>query len=329
VDNIEQTILSIATGTGGLERGLTSLGIKLKVAAYVEIEAFIIANLVAAMETNKMDAAPIWADVKTFPSEYFCRKIHGIIAGYPCQPFSNAGKRNGLQDARHIFPHILRIIKTTNPIWCFFENVEGHLTVGFDEVYRSLHNLGYKIEAGIFSAEEVGAPHQRKRLFILAIKMEYSNVTEIKRILIGNEKKFTDFRSSSKMAYSNNYDRGTINRKFQKKTGSIKKKTRRENWQRLWYEHRNGSKILSDTNSKRIPKSIKNTKSKQFDKNDNLWPAGPGAKQHSWEKPRTIKSGLGCTVDGYDFRIDLLRALGNGVVQQTASEAFKTLLEKF
>ena len=59
------------------------------------------------------------------------------------------------------------------------------------------------------------------------------------------------------------------------------------------------------------------------------WPAPPGGAQHSWEAPRTIKPGMGCTVDGYNFREDLLRAFGNSVVEQTAEIAFRDLLKKF
>lgn len=87
-----------------------------------------------------------------------------------CQPFSLAGKRDGVEDPRHLFPYIRNIIDATRPVWCFFENVSGHLSMGYDEVYRSLRDLGYAVEAGIYTAEEVGAPHERERLFILAIK---------------------------------------------------------------------------------------------------------------------------------------------------------------
>lgn len=284
MDNTKQSIISIATGTGGLERGLKYAGVNVGISVFVEIEAFIIANLVTAMETNKMDAAPIWANIKTFPAEKFRGKIHGITAGYPCQPFSNAGKRGGIEDPRHIFPYILRTIKAVEPIWCFFENVEGHLSLGYKEVYQSLRDSGYRIEAGIFSADEVGAPHIRKRLFILAIKMEYANASTFKRIIFRNEQTLTNSRSSSKVA---------------------------------------------NTCSKRSRKVFENTESKQFVQNGFSWPVGPGRKQGIWEHPRTVKSSMGCTAHGYNYRTDFLRALGNAVVPQTACKAFLTLIDKF
>ncbi len=284
MDNTEQTIISIATGFGGLEAGLKQAGINIRIAAYVEVEAFIVANLVAAMETNKVGAAPIWADIKTFPSEKFHRKIHGITAGYPCQPFSNAGKRKGTTDERHIFPHILRSIEAIEPIWCFFENVEGHISMGYDEVYRSLRAIGYKVEAGIFSANEVGAPHERQRLYILAIKMEYANAATLQRIFFGDATSFAHLRGSGSLAY---------------------------------------------TNSKRNGKRQQGNESGVFNLDGFKWPVGRGQSQYPWEHPRTAKPGLGCTVDGYNFRTDILRALGNGVVPQTAAKGFVTLLSQF
>jgi len=328
VDNNEQTIISIATGTSGLENGIERTGIKLKVAAYVEIEAFIIANLVAAMEAGKMAHAPIWADVKTFPAKHFRNKIHGITAGYPCQPFSNAGKRQGTTDPRHIFPNILTIVRTVEPVWCFFENVEGHISMGLDEVYKSLRNLGYKIEAGIFSAEEVGAPHQRKRLFILAIKMEYSNASTIERIFNRNAETFSDIRSSSKNVPDTNNNTRTEHRKFSSETGATQDKEQRENRKRLWNKSGNGCNV-PNSYSIRIDKSIQNSKSELTFENAIKFPAPRNQKQYEWEEPRTTKSGMGCTVNGYNFRIDILRALGNGVVPQTAEKAFTTLLNKF
>lgn len=88
-------VLSFCAGLLGLERGLERAIGKLNVAAYCEIEAFICENLVAGMETGFLAPAPIWTDAKTFPAQHFHGKIHGIIGGYPCQPFSTAGKRMG------------------------------------------------------------------------------------------------------------------------------------------------------------------------------------------------------------------------------------------
>jgi len=136
--------------------------------ALCEIEAFAIANLVAKMEAGLMDPAPIWTDLKTFPWDAFRDRVDILTGGYPCQPFSAAGKRLGTDDPRHLWPYIASGIRLLRPRICFFENVEGHISLGLSTVISDLEELGYKVSWGIFSAAEVGAPHQRKRVFIMA-----------------------------------------------------------------------------------------------------------------------------------------------------------------
>jgi site-specific DNA-cytosine methylase len=121
------------------------------------------------MEAGLLDASPIWTDVKTFPWEEFSGRVDILSGGYPCQPFSAAGKRLGTDDPRHLWPFIANGIRILQPQFCFFENVEGHITLGLREVIGELESMGYKVSWGIFSAREVGAPHQRKRVFILAM----------------------------------------------------------------------------------------------------------------------------------------------------------------
>ena len=170
VDNPEDapTVLSLCSGYGGIERGLARAGTKHRVLAHVEIEAFAIENLVSKMEQGLLAPSPIYTDLKTFPSEIFRDRVDILTGGYPCQPFSQAGRRTGKSDHRHLFPYILEIIDTVRPVRCFFENVEGHISLGLREVISELEARGYKTAWGIFSAEEVYAPHQRKRVFILA-----------------------------------------------------------------------------------------------------------------------------------------------------------------
>lgn len=163
------SILSICPGFLGLERGLERAIGGVNVVAYVEIEAFIIANLLAGMEARILDPAPIWTDIKTFDARPFRGKIHGLTAGYPCPGESLAGLREGHLYKGFIWPSLRRIIGHARPLWCWFENVDDHLTGTYPIVQRSLRNMGYAVEAGIFSAAEVGAPQDRRRLFILAV----------------------------------------------------------------------------------------------------------------------------------------------------------------
>lgn len=99
------------------------------------------------------------------------RKYEGIdiiTGGYPCQPFSSIGKRQGKEDPRHLWPHMLRIIKQARPTWVVAENVAGHVTNGLDTVLLDLENEGYTARPIIIPACAVGAPHQRDRLWVVA-----------------------------------------------------------------------------------------------------------------------------------------------------------------
>ena len=162
------TVLSICTGYGGIERGLTLAGFEHRTVAVLEIEAYAIANLLAKMETGQMVPAPLWTDLKTLPVDCFRNRIDLLTGGYPCQGFSTSGLRKGSEDPRYLWGYIRGHIESIRPIQCFFENVEGHISLGLREVIKDLESLGYKTKWGIFSASECGAPHQRKRVFILA-----------------------------------------------------------------------------------------------------------------------------------------------------------------
>ena len=162
------THLGLCAGYGGIELGLKRAIPDLRTVALCEIEAFAIANLVAKMEAGLMDPAPIWPNLKTFPWEAFRDRVDILTGGYPCQPFSAAGQRKGKQDPRHLWPWIADGIRLLKPRICFFENVEGHISLGLSDVIEDLAGMGYRTTWGLFSASEVGAPHQRKRVFVLA-----------------------------------------------------------------------------------------------------------------------------------------------------------------
>ena len=176
------THISLCAGYGGIDIGLARAISNLRTIAFSEIEAFACANLVSKMEAGLLDCAPIWTDLKTFPWDEFRGKVDIISGGFPCQPFSCAGKRNGDEDPRHLFPYILDGIRRSRPSIVFLENVEGIISSklngeGWNDpagtpvllhVLRELERVGYKATAGVFSASECGAPHQRKRVFIMA-----------------------------------------------------------------------------------------------------------------------------------------------------------------
>lgn len=145
--------------------------------AYVERDPYAATTLLAGMETGWLDEAPVLVDdLARLDASGCAGRLGGILAGYPCQPFSAAGKRRGADDPRHLWPGIHRIVAQSLPGFVFLENVRDHLTLGFDEVSGSLLALGYRLAAGLVSAQECGAPHRRDRLFILGV-LDHSGST--------------------------------------------------------------------------------------------------------------------------------------------------------
>lgn len=91
-----------------------------------------------------------------------------LTAGYPCQPFSHAGKRKGSTDDRHLWPYVADAIGALRPRLVVLENVAGHLSLGGSAVVGDLARLGFDARWGVVRASDAGAAHQRKRLFVVA-----------------------------------------------------------------------------------------------------------------------------------------------------------------
>ena len=163
-DSIQQTnklrVGSLCTGYGGLD---------------LAVEAHFNAETIWCAEFDKYASevikhhfnVPNYGNIKTI-NWASLPEIDILTAGYPCQPFSTAGERKGTDDERHLFPYIAEAISNLRPRWVVLENVRGHLNLGFKEVLAILTNLGYDTKWQIVRASDVGAPHQRARLFIVA-----------------------------------------------------------------------------------------------------------------------------------------------------------------
>ena len=346
-DNTTETIthLSLCSGYEGIGLGLRRVLPNLREIAYVEREGFAAANLVAKMEAGELDAAPVFTDVKTFPYRKFRGCVDILSGGFPCQPFSAAGKREGVEDPRHLFPYIANGIRECHPRIVFLENVEGIISSKTADglsvlkyVLRELEGMDYRATAGIFSAREVGAPHQRKRVFILGYADRKRCEGERLRRDEGESEGSISGRASEELADS----------------------------------HSRGGEIQDQGQL---------TGEQEFECNGSsrgAWPARPGEPQHKWEEPRVLANtqsqqgasrnhaseseatsepkkvkprgghsgslresngqaepGLGRAIDGDSSRVDAtvnrvdrLRLLGNGVVPATAAKAFVTLLKR-
>src|SRR3990167_2370101 len=162
--------VSICSGGGGLDLGVRLALPDARCVLYVEREIVAAAVLAKGIAAGLLDDAPIWSDIFTFDPRPWRGKVDCLIGGIPCQPHSYAGKRLGDADERDLWPVTARLVHDLSPGWCFFENVPGILRDYWRRIRPDLQALGYEVTEGIFSAEEVGAPHLRERLFWLAYR---------------------------------------------------------------------------------------------------------------------------------------------------------------
>lgn len=99
-----------------------------------------------------------------------------ITGGYPCQPFSAAGRRKGTDDERHLWPYVREAVRVLRPRYVVLENVAGHLSLGFDRVLGDMAEDGMHVRWTSLRASDVGAPHHRDRVFILAAPADSAGV---------------------------------------------------------------------------------------------------------------------------------------------------------
>jgi DNA (cytosine-5)-methyltransferase 1 len=162
--------LALFAGIGGGLLGTKWL-LGFHTVCYVEIDGYCIDVLKARIAEGLLDDSPIWGDIKTFDGKPWSGSVDIITAGFPCQPFSVAGKRKADRDDRNLWPETIRVIREVRPRYALLENVPGllHGSHGyFGRVLGNLAESGYDARWRIVSAADVGAPHLRKRLWILA-----------------------------------------------------------------------------------------------------------------------------------------------------------------
>ena len=171
------TCLSICSGIGGLDLGLRRAVAGLRTVCYVERDAFAASVLVARMEEAALDCAPIWDDLATFDGRPWRGVVDLVAGGTPCQDLSGAGRQAGLDGARSgLFFEFCRVVSETRPGWVFWENVaSGQTGRALPRVIDALDGLGYTAARGpdgrpyvVLGADDVGAPHRRLRVFVLA-----------------------------------------------------------------------------------------------------------------------------------------------------------------
>lgn len=219
-----------------------------------------------------------------------------LTGGFPCQPYSTAGKRLGKDDERHLFPEMLRCIKEVKPRWVVGENVRGLVSwnegLVFHEVYDDLEREGYEVQSFLIPAAGVNAPHQRYRVWFVA--------------------------------YANDKGRSTRLGEVQNKNGEVSK----------WNNNAKSSDtnveyVVSNTESIGQEYALENGKLEggRFRKSDerNFWDSFPSKSPLCGGD-----DGLPRELDGITFskwRQESIKAYGNAIVPQVAHQIFKTIEE--
>ena len=161
--------LAICAGVGAIELGLSlAIGDTYRTVGVVEQEARLASVWVARMDAQIVDRAAIWDDLTTFDGKPWRGCVDIISGGIPCQPFSVAGRRTGIDDERWIWKDAARVISEVEPRCVFIENVPGIIHAGLPEILSDLAALGFDAEWGTLAASDVGAPHVRNRFWLLA-----------------------------------------------------------------------------------------------------------------------------------------------------------------
>ena len=177
--------LSLFSGIGGIDVAVKLVLPDVKTIAYVEKDASCQTVLRARMADGSLDAARIIDDIRNMSDMEAEEPIDIIFGGFPCQPFSLAGKRKEADDDRNLWPEFINTITTLRPRYVFLENVPGILTSKQHEPYiltilADLYQGGYDAEWGTFKASDIGAPHKRERWFCLAWRRDLAITNRFK-----------------------------------------------------------------------------------------------------------------------------------------------------
>lgn len=176
VDPRPVNVLSVCSGYGGLDLGIRLAIPTARTVCYVEREAYCCELLAQKMglaergsDMAALDLAPIWTDLRTFDGRAWRGVVDLVAGGIPCQPHSIAGKQLRGADERDLIDDFLRVVGDVGPSYVFVENVGGFAAWdGGGRLLAGLSALGLDAEWTAVRASDVGAPHRRERVFVLA-----------------------------------------------------------------------------------------------------------------------------------------------------------------
>ena len=275
-----KTVIDLFSGIGGFALGLESTGY-FKTIQFVENEKWCQKIL-----NKNFPEVPIHEDIKTYKGY----DADVVVGGFPCQPFSIAGKGKATQDDRHLWPHMFRVIKETKPTWVIGENVRNIVSISegmvLEQVYLDLESEGYEVQSFIIPAAAVNAPHQRYRTWIVA----YSRRTLQSR---------AEFRKENEneiaKRYANQFERSSKTSEFD----------------------------VADTDSKGLQRTEQHETYKRKTQTQFTTAKCFEERGYYWE----FEPNVGRVAHGISGRVHRLKALGNSIVPQIVEEIGKALIK--
>ena len=321
-------VIDLFSGIGGFALGLQSTGY-FKTIQFVENEKWCQKIL-----AKNFPGVPIHDDVKTFQGY----GADVVVGGFPCQPFSVAGKQKATKDNRHLWPDMFRVIKETKPTWVIGENVRNIVSISdgmvLEQVYLDLESQGYEVQSFIIPASAVNAPHQRYRTWIVA-HSEYNGLSTTK---IGSGIEETVYEKPTRQNGTFNF-KGTSG--ISETTRNVEN-TRRSSWRKQPTRNtesiRRGpfEKTKWSTHTDQTARSSERTKTLAHTDSQRgcMWETDRQDAEDVGQSSKCQISGywdsepnVGRVVNGLPNRVDRLRGLGNAIVPQIAYQIGKAIME--
>ena len=284
-----RTVIDLFSGIGGFALGLEATGY-FRTIQFVENEKWCQKIL-----NKNFPEVPIHDDIKTY-NTYKGVEADVVVGGFPCQPFSVAGKQKAIQDDRHLWPDMFRVIRQTKPIWVIGENVRNIVSISdgmvLEQVYLDLESQGYEVQSFIIPASAVNAPHQRYRTWIVAhTKCSRQFSKPIRNI-------------------------GSLEEESQKEERARNKSTIR-------LETRSADVAHTDSRSKETFDKEKVLGKQNRKKQTERYSNGNLQVRGQWN----TEPNVGRVANGIPYRVDRLKGLGNAIVPQIAYQIGKAIME--
>ena len=296
----ELTHLSLFSGIGGLD-------LAAEMAGFRTVGQCEWADYPTKVLEKHWPDVPRWRDIRTLTGDSFyertgLRTVDVISGGFPCQPFSVAGKRRGKEDDRYLWPEMLRVISEIRPAWVVGENVAGIVNMALDQVLSDLESIGYACQTFVIPACAVDAPHRRDRVAIVGRNANRGNEQTERQICAWKDTK----SGGSGEDVADTSGKGLQGRKF---CGTPDK-----GWQTKPY----GSvgQCCEDVS---YAKSTKRQSSRA-----EAWKRRPKSGCSGWGP---TEPDVGRVAHGVPHRVDRLRCLGNAVVPQQFQPIFEAIKE--